>query len=314
MKKKLILAAVILPLLIFALTRLDWQGVRESMRQLPVWVVALLVMLQVVSQLLVNTLWHSVANAANVKISFWQMFYVNCQGAVIDSITPGVKFGGEVTRAVQLAKTAGCETAQAASIVAVQKLFSLSALFFVLVLVAAFFVGGIAMPIILAGLLAVFLVVLAVPHRLLHRINTQKPGKSTKLYQIKLFAAAMLGHICIIRKKPLRLVGLFLLALFIWVLYPVKLYIIVVQFMPVMPLLQVGAIAFMAYMVAMLPIFPGGLGGFEGTAVGLIMAAGMVTENATVVTVLFRFITFWLVMLASLVVVMAKKLVVKISS
>jgi len=92
-----------------------------------------------------------------------------------------------------------------------------------------------------------------------------------------------------------------LLALFIWSMYLVKMYLLVVQFSPDTHVLSVGAVAFASYMVAMLPIFPGGLGGFEGTMSGLLLAMGFVRSDALVITVLFRFITFWFVMLLSLI-------------
>jgi len=73
-----------------------------------------------------------------------------------------------------------------------------------------------------------------------------------------------------------------------------------VQFMPEVSLAYIAAITFAAYMVAMLPIFPGGLGGFEATMAGLLVAIGFAVSDAAVVTIVFRFITFWLVMLLSL--------------
>jgi len=91
-----------------------------------------------------------------------------------------------------------------------------------------------------------------------------------------------------------------LLSLCIWLLYPAKLYVLVLPFYPQAHVMTVAAATFAAYMVAMLPIFPGGLGGFEATLTGLLAAMGMALSDAVVVTVFFRFATFWFVLLLSL--------------
>ena len=98
-----------------------------------------------------------------------------------------------------------------------------------------------------------------------------------------------------------------MLSFFIWLLYPAKLYLLTIQFAPDVPVVHICATGFLAYMVAMLPIFPGGLGGFEGTMSGLLVALSFTISDAAVVTVLFRFITFWLVLLLSLVYVALHK-------
>ena len=131
MKKKWLLAALILVLLFFALSRFDGWNLLNSLKQIPLWSLLLLVGLQFATQLLVNLQWHKMAKFANIPVTFGEMFYINCQGAVIDSITPGVKFGGEVTRAAQISRMAKCSGEQAASLVAAQKLFSLSAFFLI---------------------------------------------------------------------------------------------------------------------------------------------------------------------------------------
>jgi uncharacterized protein (TIRG00374 family) len=78
-------------------------------------------------------------------------------------------------------------------------------------------------------------------------------------------------------------------------------HILAIQFFSEIGLAQTFAITFAAYIVAMLPIFPGGLGGFEGTMTGLLAAAGVLLADAAVITIFFRFTTFWFVMILSTV-------------
>ena len=100
-------------------------------------------------------------------------------------------------------------------------------------------------------------------------------------------------------------VGLCLLSLFIWILYPVKMYLLVIDVSNI-SIIYVTAATFTAYSVALLPIFPGGLGGFEGAMTGLLLAFGLAVDDAVAVTVVFRFITFWFVMVLALGVIIAR--------
>ncbi|MCL2217215.1 MAG: flippase-like domain-containing protein [Defluviitaleaceae bacterium] len=301
-------AAVIVLLLILALRRFDGESVLYSLRQIPLWLVAVLVGLQVVTQLLVNALWFQVARLAGVSVSFRQMFYVNCQGAVMDSITPGVKFGGEITRAVQISRVADCSGEQAATVVALQKLFSLSCLFFILLFATGFLLGE--MPVLghfrfllygtLVLLLSLFICALLMPRPLRNFLEKRKPSARAWIDRGRGFLLTLLEQLTAIRKDVKKMTMLLILSFIIWLLYPVKLLLITMPFTTDASAIYIGAAGYMAYMVAMLPIFPGGLGGFEATLSGLLTAFGFALNDAAVVTVLFRFITFWLVMLGSL--------------
>jgi len=269
-------------LLLIALSRLDAEELLHSLRQVPPGAVLLLLALQIVSQLLINLQWHCIAKFAAVKVSFWEMLYINCQGAVMDAITPGVKIGGEVTRAVQISRIGNCPGEQAAAVVALQKLFSLSAFF----LLALFALGW------LAGSVLILPAVAALVLGLLSRVQRARRFLQTFKEQAR--------HIW---KDKMACALLFLLSLLIWLLYPVKLYLLAAQFSPDANILSLVGPAFAAYLVAMIPIFPGGLGGFEGTMTALLFAVGFLLTDAAVITVLFRFVTFWFVLLLSLVVI-----------
>lgn len=262
------------------------------------------------TQLLVNLQWYKIAKLAGAPFSFGSMLYVNCQGSVIDSITPGVKFGGEVTRAVQISRIGHCSGEQAAAIVALQKLFSLSAMFLLLLFAVGYLVDDVPWlsrhtQFIIYGVLLIFLLlfftVFFAPHRIEKHIQAKGNPRYSWMRKVRGFFLALLNQIKIVRGNKSAWAMLSFLSLLIWLLYPVKMYILAVQFYPGANIAHVTAITFAAYMVALLPIFPGGLGGFEGTMTGLFVAMGIVISDAAVMTVFFRFATFWLVMLVSLV-------------
>jgi uncharacterized membrane protein YbhN (UPF0104 family) len=280
----LILAA----LLVIALLQLDRNALIYSISQIPLWLLILMLALQVVTQILVNLQWYAIARLGGLNgLSFWKLFYINSQGAIVDAITPGVKIGGEITRAVQISRVGDLPAEEAAAVVAMQKLFSLSALFIILIVVSG------SMPFSPLWIIPAIALLFAIIFILSKKIQ--------KLQNFLLnMAAAFKNQIKNIRKNPVKWALLALLSLAIWVFYPIKMYIIAIQFAPDLSLANAAAITFAAYMVAMLPIFPGGLGGFEATMSGLLVATGLILSDAAIITIFFRFATFWFIIPLSL--------------
>jgi len=309
MNKKRIAVAILIVLLSITLLQIDRESLIYSLRKIPVWLIILLGILQIITQLLLNLQWYCISRLAKSPLTFKKMLYINCQGAVVDGIALGVKFGGEVTRALQISRIGKLPSDQSAAIVAMQKMFSLSALFIILVFVVGYLVGQV--PFLQAGFLqfiiycilslflAVFVGIFSMPDTILRLLQKRTPQR---LWDCKVhcFMLTLLEQVKGVRKNKLALIMLFLLSLFIWLLYPVKMYILATYFYPSIHVIYIGAITFAAYMVAMLPIFPGGLGGFEGAMSGLLVSVGYAISDAATMTIIFRFITFWFVMLMSM--------------
>ena len=318
MKKKWIAVLVLLPLLVFTLWQFGEGMILDSVRRIPLWLVALLAAMQFVTQALVNLFWHRVAMFAGLKISYMGMVYVNCQGSILDAITPGVKMGGEVTRALRLKEIASCTGEEAASVVAVHKLFSFCGLLFFIVMSVTLligqipFMGAIGAQIGLYSFFAlvfgVLLSLILMPQKALGYIERLKPARFRLARSLQGLLRSLLKLMTEIRKDNRKWGLLILLSFFMWFLYPVKLYIAAAQFMPGSNPVLVGAAAFVAYLVALIPLFPGGLGGFEGSMTGLLAAQGFSVADAAVVTVLFRFVTFWLVFFVSGFIVLGYRL------
>ena len=122
-------------LLLILFLQIDLYELHYSLIQIDWAVIGALLSLQIVTQLLLNRQWQRIANFAGIKLSFGRMLYINAQGSIMEAITPGVKVGVEITRAVQIARFSSCSRSQAAVVTALQKLFSLTA--FVLINLAA---------------------------------------------------------------------------------------------------------------------------------------------------------------------------------
>jgi len=314
-------ALLIFLLLTLTLSRFDGWNLLESVKQIPLWSVALLLVLQIVTQLLVNFQWYKIAQLADTPVSFRNMFLINCQGAVIDSITPGVKFGGEVTRGVQISRMGNCSGEQAAALVAMQKLFSLGAFFLINLFVIGNIVSGaefltaiylqIAVYAILLFFLLLFLIIFFMPRQLKIYLQKKPSPRFSWMLRTRIFFLTLFDQVIAVRKNTKVCAALFLLSLLIWLIYPAKMYLLAVQVFPAAPVMYTGAVTFASYMVAMIPVFPGGLGGFEGTMTGLLLTMGLMQSDAYVITVLFRFVTFWFVMLFSIVYIVCHKMINK---
>ena len=299
---------MIVLLLLIALFQLDVEGLLHSIKQIPLRLVLSLIGLQVLSQILINIQWHQIAKLSGVKASFWDMLYINSQGSIMDSITPGVKIGGEITRAVQISRKAGCSGEQSAVIVALQKLFSISALLSIQLFAAGYLIGRMRllqafyMQFLIYGVLVLLILIFAtiffMPNRIKVYLQLKKKPRFSWQGKARSFLVALTDRIIYIHKNWMML---WLLSFIIWLLYPIKIFMLSAQFAPDISIFYIGAIAFAAYMVAMLPIFPGGLGGFEGAMTGLLVLVGLMINDAAVITILFRFATFWFVLLLSLV-------------
>ena len=309
-KIKWVIAGLIGLLLLTAIFRLDGDSLLHSIQQIPLRLALLLFFLQIITQLLINLQWHQIARQTAVPISFKDMFYVNCQGAIMDAITPGVKVGGAITRIVRIRQVGNCTSEQSVAIVALQKLFSLNAMILIMIFAMGYlmktadFIRSQAMQIVILGvltsLLLLILYIFIMPHRIKPYLQTQSLFRFLWMQKIQGSVLTLLTQAEIIRKDKKTWVLFELLSFVIWLLYPAKMYILAIHFLSDVPIVYMVSITFASYLVAILPIFPGGLGGFEGTMSGLLVLVGFSMSSAAVTAIFFRFVTFWFVVLFSL--------------
>jgi len=309
------LAALVVLFLVIAVTQMDFDDLLASLRRIPAWAAVLLFALQIVSQLLVNLQWRFVAKGFGSPITFMQMLHINARADLLH-IAPAGHISGGVFRVMQISRGGCCDGTQAAAAVAIQKLFSLSAFFTISLISIGFFAGQVPwlqdtalrflLYAVLLTILAMMACVYAAPRRIanwLNRPRRKHKHKQPRKWASKLhnFALAAVNHIAELHTDKRRFAVLGGLALCIWVIYPLKLHLLAMQIVPEISITHIAAATFLSYSVAMLPIFPAGLGGFEATMAGLLLLMGFVQSDAVVVTVLFRFATFWFVIALNLV-------------
>ncbi|SHE74098.1 lysylphosphatidylglycerol synthase transmembrane domain-containing protein [Alkalibacter saccharofermentans] len=299
-KKYIYLAIALLLVVIFR--QLNMTQIKEDLLLLPPVFLVLLIALQVFTQTIISLQWCTILEWNGMSLGFWKMLLINFRSSIVEAITPGAKIGGEAYKTVALKRELSCTMEKSASIVALQKMFSFfgltslagfSGLYFFIINVdngknIGWVLGSLVMAAVLGLMIYSFLNPTAAGEKLKGK---NKIGKIAKSFFISY-------GICVtnIKEKPFGVFKQLLMTFTMWMTYPVKLYIILLAFSIDISMLGVIAITFGAYVVGTLPVTPGGIGGFEMTMCGLLaMVSGVGLEQALVISVIFRFITFWLV-------------------
>ncbi|NLP35955.1 MAG: flippase-like domain-containing protein [Clostridiales bacterium] len=306
-KVGLILLSILLVVMIW---QFDFSNFLISIRQVPLFAFIGLLMIQVISQLLVNYQWCRIGKIIGGNHDFFKMLYVNARGMIIECVTPGVKIGGEVTRALLLKNELGYSAQEAATLVTFQKMASFSSFFMINLFAFAhvsskieIFQGTLVRIIVYLFLLALIGLLVAIftcTSFLENRVRNIIP-KHRWTGVLHTFMITLLSNIKVLKNMKGEMYKQFFLSLSIWVLFPVKMILLVHLFTTNFDWIFLTEVTFISYMVGMIPLLPGGIGSFEATMTSLLIIMQINSNDAFAITLLFRFITFWFVILISLI-------------
>lgn len=87
----------------------------------------------------------------------------------------------------------------------------------------------------------------------------------------------------------------------VWLLFPGKMVILAAILGVRLPFSVLISVTMVSYMMGMFPLTPGGIGTFEGTMLALLALVGVGYTTSLTITLVFRFVTFWLMILAGMV-------------
>lgn len=312
-----VLAVLSLAVLVYLAWHTDFRQIGLHLAALPRGLVLFLLALQVVTQLALNYQWFRLCRTLGLQASFGELLLVNAYGTVVDAANPGEKVGGEVARVLQLHSLLGFSANQAASLVAIQKSLSLAALV-ILSGLAVLVLGDSLPPLASPGLRLVVLAVLAAlaaivawvllgTERLNSRVQRLKSEGKPAVWP-KRWMAGLARDTAAIGRRPGEWGLQLLLSLGIWTLFPLKLWLLTAQHASLNPLFLFAA-TFAAYFAAMIPLLPGGLGTFEAVMGGMLVASGLTWEEALAISLVFRFVTFWFVVLGSALLIAGGKMI-----
>lgn len=314
---KNILTLLALGIIVYIISNTDFVALWLSIKELPLSILIIMIFLQLVTQFSLNYQWYRLCKVLNLKASFLKLLVINGYGMVADAITPGEKVGGEVARVVQLNRMLGYHTNQSTSLVTIQKALSLTALIFLNIAALITLSGqmtSLQSPItritLIGGLLvlAVSIIYLLFFTSKLNMFIQKRKWNSKVGRWLKNWIYSFAKDTEIINKQPKEWFFQLVLSFGIWVLFPIKLYILVSQYTTI-HIFVLFATTFVSYFAAMIPLLPGGLGTFEGTMSGILLVYGLSLEESVAISLVFRFVTFWFVVLFSITVIMLWKLI-----
>ncbi|NLN14407.1 MAG: flippase-like domain-containing protein [Tissierellia bacterium] len=312
--KKYLKWIIILLLIVLLFKQLDINEYLLSLKKLSLNHWLALIMMQLLSFALLLVQWRRLATALGKDIRTMDMVYVNMKGTFYDTITPGLKVGGEFARGSSLVNKFGFTPAEASALIIIQKSISVSALvllsIFSLYLLSTQFklqdlvlvIASISFGVILALLITILLL----PEKLYNHLASKRLEGVFKEKNLK-FLEKYTEASKLLTKAKKEIVFQFVLSLIVWTLFPFKLYFIIQALGLELSFFKVFAATIISYIAGMLPLLPGGLGSFEGTMVALFLIWGIERELSLVIATIFRFITFWFLFFISLVYLAGKK-------
>jgi len=276
--------------------------------------------------------WQFLINKSNRNITLGRSLAINLAGNFVESVTPSVKVGGESAKIFLLHKHTALPYHQLAGIMLALKYFSLLPFLGLIsvAMVTAFFryeLPRIILPAFLVFLL--FFLLIAWFHLKGGKGRTRiqrgdnkgagQPGETAGAsnqyhdpafgQRLKAFfkkktsslfnfvqSASFYSRGLVRTEESVLLVGFSAL---IWVLYPLKVYLVAGMLGLEAGLVTVTIATFTAYLVSMVPLLPGGLGSFEGTMALMFTVSGLPPAEGLTVALLTRLITFWFPLLLS---------------
>ncbi len=279
--------------------------------------VVFLCLLQSITILLITGQWYYISQKVKTNVGFLQVLDVNMKGYIVESVTPAMKAGGELSKVFFMRSKWNISFSDAAAIVWVQKIISMLpfmamcmiAFMWILIYGQAHNMSIILSPMVLlfAGMLFSLILLLVAPDKLstvVMKIPYRAVGKEKLVSGLDKFRCS----VNTVELDKEQLFAMLSLSLVIWLLFGIKAYLLALSMDMGMMFSQVFTIAFISYMVAMVPVSPGGLGTFEGSIVILLSSMGIPVSTGLTFALVLRFTTYWFVFIVSIMYVGSRKL------
>lgn len=278
-----------------------------NVKKIPFSVFSLLLFLQIITQVLLGLQWHGITKIINGNSSFFKIMNILTSGSVVEAITPGAKIGGEAARFYYLKKDFNATNESATNIIIIQKSISMSVLFTICFVSFMYIQNIISADFSIAlrfSIQALCFITIAFLFSLLFFANTLE--KITKKFtKLNKWVKSYADSVSKLSKK--QWIFQFIISFLVWILFPLKMVILSNYLNLGINFLIIIAITMTSYMVGMLPLTPGGIGTFEGVMILLLSMLSIENSIGFTVTIVFRFVTFWFVILTSLIYVLIYK-------
>lgn len=272
-----------------------------------IYVMLFLLLLQVLTLLLNAYQWFYLLRLKTNNIKFLDVFVIYLTGNFVESITPSAKIGGEASKIFLFRKKTNLKYSDLSAIIVLQKYVTM--LPFILIMAFILFTSlflNYYLPdyiyyfflYLLLFILLIFIMLKTYNKYSQNFINftNYKPKFLNRLViifnKLNSFIIETLSSVKVILNDS-KLFFLLAISFFIWILYPVKLFIVSNMLGFRTNIFFIFIVTFAAYLIGILPLTPGGLVGFESTVAVLFSLNGYYFTDGMSVALLTRFVTYW---------------------
>ena len=288
-----------LGLFLWIVLRSDTSQLILALQQIPLHIFVVLLLLQCLTLFLIAVQWKILFVAGTMEISLLRILKMNFIGTFFESVTPAMKSGGEGFKLLFLRKHR-ISMAQSTPILLAQKIYSFSCFIVLALLAFGFAYQNLSKTFqiwTLSGLFLIILIIIAFVGFGVLLFKRKKRSPFIKTFSVT--SNDVMRHLRHNHKHHGFLIGI---SLAIWLLFAVKLYLILQVFNADISLFNSAYLTYIPYTVGLLPFSPGGLGTFEATMTYLLYPLWTTYSLSVVITVVFRFFSHWLVFIMSAVV------------
>ncbi|TCK93254.1 hypothetical protein EDC19_1445 [Natranaerovirga hydrolytica] len=263
--------------------------------------------MQLFTMLLINIQWTSISRYAGVKSSFKKIVDINLTGTFVESVTPAVKAGGELTKVIMFSNTYHITKGSATAIVSIQKVVSITAFLLLNIISLVMFIVSYSDTIHFSVVVFSFVFILIMTLLLIMTVFYNEKIKCLILKapfiknkeKVKEFFNHFNETIKKVMERKAFFIRQLLLSTLIWSFFPIKAYYIVLVMGINLHFITMAMITYITYMIGMLPLLPGGLGTFEGSLIMLLAPFSVAMDQGMVIAFVLRFVTFWFVFTTS---------------
>ncbi|AUG58004.1 hypothetical protein HVS_10545 [Acetivibrio saccincola] len=297
----------------------DYKLMFDNITKISLRALSVICFLQLFTILLINLQWIHLAKASGLKIKFKDIFHVNMYGTIAESITPSVKAGGEFLKAYILKDKFNVPYSKGSALIVLQKTISMIVFLFMNILATILFLYYVShkenhFKILILSLLFLFLLIFLLVFSIINpkiMVGIASKIPFIRKKHINKLDGGLTTFKNTIKKAFKQKRVLFyqlVLSLIIWNLFPLKAYLVCVYLSIDISYIPILAITYLTYMIGMVPLLPGGLGSFEASAVLFLSSMGVAAYESLAFALIFRFVTFWFVFLASGIYVLLYKI------
>lgn len=307
-----ILSILVIAAIVFAT---GWENIKITFLKVNLYWLLALFLLQIITLMMIAYRWHYLLRKLYNKISFWKTFNIFLAGSFVESVTPSSKLGGETVKAFLFKRHTSLSYQQLTAILLLDKYFSLLPFALLCILILLWSIFSMQLPWQLYFILPILCVFVITAVRFYHSIDCQSEDKVISKIKKNLSTQGSKKNdlLTLITQKIKRtqtfirgsihysrqLVSarerrcLIMFSLFIWVLYPLKIYMVVYMLNLNTDVISVSIATYIAYLVSIIPLLPGGLGSYEGIMAFMFTHFDLSFAEGISIALLSRLVTFW---------------------